>query len=76
MILGSIPLTFLAFQQQDPAVSGHLSELSVRDWSALLYTSVFGSAISYGVFFYNANKGEYLPVDSLPVRHSCVHVVV
>ncbi|GJP29008.1 hypothetical protein CLOM_g14 [Closterium sp. NIES-68] len=65
MVLGGVPLLLLSFQQHDPAVSGHLSDLSLLDWSSLVYTSVFGSAISYGVFFYNANKGNLTRLSSL-----------
>ena len=48
----------LSVLQGDPAVSGHLQDLNLGDWAALFYTSLFGSAISYGVFFYNATRGE------------------
>eukprot|EP00271_Cylindrocystis_brebissonii_P017148 TRINITY_DN4331_c0_g1_i2.p1 TRINITY_DN4331_c0_g1~~TRINITY_DN4331_c0_g1_i2.p1 ORF type:complete len:448 (+),score=59.70 TRINITY_DN4331_c0_g1_i2:200-1543(+) len=65
MILGGIPLLLLSAQNQDPALSGHLADLSVSDWTALVYTSLFGSAISYGVFFYNANKGNLTRLSSL-----------
>ncbi|CAI7742186.1 unnamed protein product [Closterium sp. NIES-54] len=65
MVLGGIPLLYLSFQQHDPAVSGGLADLSLIDWSSLMYTSVFGSAISYGVFFYNANKGNLTRLSSL-----------
>ncbi|CAI5966888.1 unnamed protein product [Closterium sp. NIES-64] len=65
MVLGGIPLLYLSFQQHDPAVSGGLADLSLLDWTSLMYTSVFGSAISYGVFFYNANKGNLTRLSSL-----------
>ena len=42
----------------DPAVTGSLKEFTANDVLALLYTSIFGSAVSYGVFFYNATKGH------------------
>ena len=65
MILGGIPLLALSFWQHDPAVSGHLQDLNSSDWGALFYTSLFGSAISYGVFFYNATRGrQSLPFGS------------
>lgn len=57
MILGGIPLFILSLQSGDPALTGHIGDLSASDWTSLLYTSLFGSAISYGVFFYNANRG-------------------
>ncbi|CAM6099429.1 unnamed protein product [Calypogeia fissa] len=65
LVLGGIPLLALAVIQQDPALNGHIQDLSVSDWSALLYTSVGGSAISYGVFFYNATRGSLTKLSSL-----------
>ena len=65
MIIGGLPLLLLSAQQQDPALTGHLGDLSPSDWTSLLYTSLFGSAVSYGVFFYNASKG----------RRKCCHLV-
>lgn len=65
MILGGLPLLALSVWQQDPAISGHIQDLSASDWAALFYTSVFGSAISYGVFFYNATKGNLTKLSSL-----------
>lgn len=49
-----------AILNNDPAVSGSLKEYSSADILALLYTSIFGSAVSYGVFFYNATRGLYI----------------
>lgn len=60
MVLGGIPLVALSILNNDPAFTGNLNELSVGDLSALLYTSIFGSAVSYGVFFYNATRGLIL----------------
>ena len=57
MIIGGVPLLVLSAAQQDPGSTGHLADLDIIDWTSLLYTSLFGSAISYGVFFYNASKG-------------------
>lgn len=65
MVLGGIPLLALASFQHDPALSGHIQDLEVVDWVALLYTSVFGSAVSYGVFFYNASQGSLTKLSSL-----------
>lgn len=62
MIIGGVPLLLLSAQQHDPALTGHLGDLSPSDWTSLLYTSLFGSAVSYGVFFYNASKGEIVIV--------------
>jgi drug/metabolite transporter (DMT)-like permease len=57
MVIGGIPLLGLAIIQHDPALSGHIQDLDPSDWLALVYVSVFGSAVSYGVFFYNASRG-------------------
>jgi len=59
MIIGGLPLLLFSVLNNDPAVSGSLKEYSSTDILALLYTSVFGSAVSYGVFFYSATKGLY-----------------
>ncbi|CAO2836940.1 unnamed protein product [Amaranthus hypochondriacus] len=65
MVLGGIPLVALSILNNDPAFTGNLNELSVGDLSALLYTSIFGSAVSYGVFFYNATRGSLTKLSSL-----------
>lgn len=65
MLLGGLPLVALSILNNDPAFNGTLNELSASDLSALLYTSIFGSAISYGVFFYNATRGSLTKLSSL-----------
>ncbi|KAL7590182.1 WAT1-related protein At3g02690, chloroplastic [Lactuca sativa] len=65
LVLGGIPLAVLSILAHDPAVSGGLNELTTNDVFALLYTSVFGSAISYGVYFYNATRGSLTKLSSL-----------
>lgn len=65
MVLGGLPLVALSILNNDPALNGSLSELSATDLPALLYTSIFGSAISYGVFFYNATRGSLTKLSSL-----------
>lgn len=57
MVLGGLPLLVISILNHDNAVSGNLGEFSTNDLLALLYTSIFGSAVSYGVFFYSATKG-------------------
>lgn len=74
MILGGLPLLALSVWQRDPALSGHIQDLSPADWGALFYTSLFGSAISYGVFFYNATRGADLYQSYNPP--GCVSVVL
>ncbi|KAI3922928.1 hypothetical protein MKW98_007059 [Papaver atlanticum] len=53
------------FHTHDPAISGGLKELNTNDILALIYTSIFGSAISYGVYFYNASRGQLLSIRYL-----------
>ncbi|KAK9691615.1 hypothetical protein RND81_09G208000 [Saponaria officinalis] len=65
MLLGGLPLAVLSVLNNDPVFNGGLKELSAGDYSALFYTSIFGSAISYGVFFYNATKGSLTKLSSL-----------
>ncbi|GJP56714.1 hypothetical protein CLOM_g15928, partial [Closterium sp. NIES-68] len=64
MVLGGVPLPPLVPAARSSGLWPP-SDLSLLDWSSLVYTSVFGSAISYGVFFYNANKGNLTRLSSL-----------
>lgn len=57
MVIGGVPLMAISILNHDPALSS-FNELTTSDVLALLYTSIFGSAISYGVFFYNATRGK------------------
>lgn len=66
MIIGGLPLLGISILNHDPVFSGSFQELSAGDLLALFYTSIFGSAISYGVFFYSATKGEV----SLKLKHA------
>ncbi|KAJ6846470.1 putative WAT1-related protein, chloroplastic [Iris pallida] len=65
MVIGGLPLLVISFLNHDPATTGSLKELTTSDILALLYTSVFGSAISYGVYFYNATRGSLTQLSSL-----------
>lgn len=65
MVIGGIPLVAISILNHDPASSGRFAELTTNDILALLYTSIFGSAISYGVYFYNATKGSLTQLSSL-----------
>lgn len=65
MVIGGLPLVLFAVLNNDPAVSLSLKEYSSTDILALLYTSIFGSAVSYGVFFYSATKGSLTKLSSL-----------
>ncbi|KAL5224024.1 hypothetical protein ABZP36_010663 [Zizania latifolia] len=65
MIIGGLPLLVISVLNHDPALNGHLQELTFNDVLALCYMSIFGSAISYGVYFYNATKGSLTTLSSL-----------
>lgn len=60
MVIGGLPLLAISIINHDPIFNGSLQELSTNDVIALLYTSIFGSAVSYGVYFYSATKGSIL----------------
>ncbi|XP_041995263.1 WAT1-related protein At3g02690, chloroplastic-like [Salvia splendens] len=64
MVIGGLPLMAIAILKHDPALSS-FHELTTGDVLALLYTSIFGSAISYGVYFYNATRGSLTKLSSL-----------
>ncbi|CAL1358547.1 unnamed protein product [Linum trigynum] len=65
MVIGGLPLVAISILNHDPAFSGSLKDLAASDVLALLYTSIFGSAVSYGVYYYNATKGSLLKLSSL-----------
>ncbi|GAB4855269.1 hypothetical protein Ancab_023889 [Ancistrocladus abbreviatus] len=65
MVIGGLPLAAIYLLNHDPVFNGSLNGLTTSDLAALLYTSVFGSAISYGVFFYNATRGSLTKLSSL-----------
>ncbi|MQM23261.1 hypothetical protein Taro_056324, partial [Colocasia esculenta] len=68
MVIGGLPLLAISVLNHDPALSGGLMGLTSSDLLALLYTSIFGSAISYGVYFLNATRG------SIPLPFSLLHI--
>ncbi|KAK6127555.1 hypothetical protein DH2020_038713 [Rehmannia glutinosa] len=55
MVIGGLPLMAISILNHEPALTS-FGEFTTSDVLALLYTSIFGSAISYGVFFYNATR--------------------
>ncbi|XP_021297962.1 WAT1-related protein At3g02690, chloroplastic [Herrania umbratica] len=65
MVIGGLPLVGISILNHDPVFSGSFKELSASDLLALFYTSIFGSAISYGVYFYSATKGSLTKLSSL-----------
>lgn len=65
MVIGGLPLLAISVLNHDPAFNLSLKDLTASDILALLYTSIFGSAISYGVYFYSATKGSLTKLSSL-----------
>lgn len=65
MVLGGLPLLALSIAQEGPELSTRLPQLTGLDVSLLLYISLLGSAASYGVFFYNASRGNLTALSSL-----------
>lgn len=61
MIVGGLPLFALSAQFE----SQQWTHLQFLDWTALAYSTVFGSAIAYGLFFYFAAKGNLTSLSSL-----------
>ena len=61
MVLGGLPLMALSgFTEQS-----QWEHLTVLDWSALAYSTIFGSAIAYGLFFYFAARGNLTSLSAL-----------
>lgn len=61
MVLGGLPLFALSYQME----AGQVASLGVNDWVALGYSTIFGSAIAYGLFFYFASSGSLTSLSSL-----------
>jgi drug/metabolite transporter (DMT)-like permease len=61
MIIGGLPLWGISFLTE----SQQWQNLVISDWMALLYATVFGSAIAYGLFFYFASSGSLTSLSSL-----------
>lgn len=61
MVLGGLPLFALSAQFE----TGQVAQLSSPDWLAMAYSTVFGSAIAYGLFFYFAASGSLTSLSSL-----------
>ncbi|KAL2247394.1 UNVERIFIED_CONTAM: WAT1-related protein, chloroplastic [Sesamum indicum] len=64
LVIGGLPLMAISILNHDPGLLS-FDKLTTSDVLALLYTSIFGSAISYGVFFYNATRGSLTKLSSL-----------
>jgi drug/metabolite transporter (DMT)-like permease len=61
MILGGIPLMVLSILWE----SDQVSNLHLNDWMGLSYATIFGTAITYGIFFYLAATGNITSVSAL-----------
>ena len=61
MILGGLPLFALCAGVE----SQQWVELDSSGWMALGYSTVFGSAVAYGLFFYFASSGSLTSLSSL-----------
>ena len=61
MILGGLPLLALSAVTE----SQQWVQIDLAGWMALSYSTVFGSAIAYGLFFYFASSGSLTSLSSL-----------
>lgn len=61
MIIGGIPLAIGSFYLE----SNQWAALTGSDWLSVAYSTVFGSAIAYGLFFYFAAQGNLTSLSSL-----------
>ncbi len=61
LVLGGIPLLFLSLQTE----TQQWQLLQTSDWLALLYSTVFGSAIAYALFFFYASSGSLTSLSAL-----------
>jgi len=61
MILGGIPLIVLSLLWE----TNQISNLHLNDWIGLGYATIFGTAVTYGIFFYLAATGNVTSVSAL-----------
>jgi drug/metabolite transporter (DMT)-like permease len=61
MILGGLPLFALSGVWE----SEQWVHIDLYGWMALAYSTIFGSAIAYGIFFYFASSGNLTSLSSL-----------
>ncbi|MEM8504381.1 MAG: DMT family transporter [Cyanobacteria bacterium P01_D01_bin.1] len=61
MILGGIPLAVMSGLWEPYSIDN----LLLGDWMGLLYATVFGTALTYGIFFYLAANGNMTSVSAL-----------
>ncbi len=61
MIIGGVPLAVGSLCWE----SNQWAEIDLNGWAAIGYSTVFGSAIAYGLFFYFAARGNLTSLSSL-----------
>ena len=61
MLLGGLPLLLIAAFEQESL----LPSWGVVDWSRMVYASLLGSALAYGLFFWFANRRDLTSFSSL-----------
>lgn len=61
MLLGGIPLFLLSGLWE----ADQWTKLDVAGWTALGYATLFGTALTYGIFFYLASTGNLTSVSAL-----------
>jgi drug/metabolite transporter (DMT)-like permease len=61
MLLGGIPLVILSALFE----TNQITNLQAGDWAGLGYATVFGTAITYGMFFYLAANGNLTSISAL-----------
>ena len=61
MIIGGIPLAIGSYYLE----SNQWTAITSSDWIAIAYSTIFGSAIAYGLFFYFAARGNLTSLSSL-----------
>ncbi|PSB13187.1 EamA family transporter [filamentous cyanobacterium CCP1] len=61
MLLGGIPLVVLSTMFE----TNQITHLQVGDWAGLAYATVFGTAVTYGMFFYLAATGNVTSISAL-----------
>ena len=61
MILGGMPLFGLSATLE----THQWQALTTADWGSIAYSTIFGSAVSYGVFFFFASKGNLTSLSAL-----------
>lgn len=61
MILGGLPLAILSLGNEVQPWSG----LGLSGWGAIAYSTILGSALAYGIFFYLASKGNLTSLSAL-----------